>query len=89
MLKLPHKFINNDFAEFLSFLFPFEESEKEETQRAITGAGSVRELANDYQLVILHSLDLGDILKLLAGKGTLRYTKNRITSLTIFRTLNT
>jgi hypothetical protein len=29
----------------------------------------VQELANDYQLRILHSIDLGDILKLLEEKG--------------------
>jgi hypothetical protein len=38
-------------------------------QRPITGEGSLQEWANDYQLRILHSIDLADILKLLADKG--------------------
>jgi hypothetical protein len=67
--NIPHKFINDDFVGFLSFLVPLEENDEAKNQRPITGEGSVQEWANDYQLLILHSIDLGDILKLLVGKG--------------------
>jgi hypothetical protein len=33
--------------------------------KSITGESSLSELANDFQLLILHSIDIGDILKLL------------------------
>lgn len=62
-------FINDDFVSFLSFLIPLEAKDEAKNQRPITGEGSVQEWANNYQLRILHSIDLGDILKLLAGKG--------------------
>jgi hypothetical protein len=67
--EISRKFINDDFVSFLSFLIPLEESDQAKNQRPITGEGSVQEWANDYQLRILHSIDLTDILKLLADKG--------------------
>jgi hypothetical protein len=61
--KIPNKFINEEFLGFLAYLLPLDESARLK-QRPITGEGSLQELANDYQLLILHSIDLGDILKL-------------------------
>ena len=66
---IPHRFLNDDFVSFLSFLIPFEEDDEARNQRPITGEGSVQEWANDYQLRILDSIDLGDILKLRASEG--------------------
>jgi len=65
---IPHKFINEDFLGFLSFLVPLDEGAQVTKQRMITGEGSLEELANDFQLLILHGIDLDDILKVL-GKG--------------------
>lgn len=67
--KIPHKFINDDFVNFLSFLIPLGENHSSENQKPITGENSLQEWANDYQLRILHSIDLRDILKLLEEKG--------------------
>jgi hypothetical protein len=68
-IKLPSKFISGDFVSFLSFLLPLDETEKIEKRRSIKGEGSLQELASDYQLLILHSIDLEDILRLLEEKG--------------------
>ena len=68
--RIPHKFINYDFVSFLSCFLPLDESAKKRKQRPITGRDSVQALASDYQLLILHSIDLGDILKLLKEKGS-------------------
>jgi len=73
--KIPHKFINADFVDFLSWFTPLEEKGESKNQRPITGEGSMQERANDYQLRILHSIDLGDILKLLEDKGCVEIHK--------------
>jgi hypothetical protein len=64
-IKIPSKFISEDFVSYLSCLLPLDESELTIRQRQITGEGSLSELANDFQLLILHSIDLVDILMLL------------------------
>lgn len=74
---IPHKFINDDFASYLSFLIPLEENDKATNQRPIAGEGSLQEWANDYQLRILHSIDLDDILKLLRDKGHVEIYKEQ------------
>lgn len=73
--KIAQKFINDDFVDFLSWFVPLEENDESGNQRPITGQGSVQEWANDYQLRILHSIDLGDILKLLDDKGCVEIHK--------------
>jgi len=67
--RIPGKFINDDFVNFLSFFIPLEKNNDTKNQRRITGEGSVQEWADDYQLRILHGIDLSDILKLLEEKG--------------------
>ncbi len=74
---IPHRFLNDDFVSFLSFLIPLEENDEARNQRPITGEGSVQEWANEYQLRILHSIDLGDILKLLASIGHVEIYKEQ------------
>ena len=67
--KIPHKFVNDEFVSFLSCLLPLDEGSQAVRRRPIKGEGSLQELTNDYQLLILHSTDLDDILKLLEEKG--------------------
>ena len=67
--KIPDKFVNNDFASFLSVLFHLGDSHETKYRRPIKGEDSVQEWADTYQLQILHSIDLGDVLNLLKNKG--------------------
>jgi len=50
--NISHKFINDDFVSFLSFLIPLEENDEAKNQRPITGEGSVQKWASDHQLCI-------------------------------------
>ncbi len=56
---------------FLSSLLPLEESNRV-IQRSITGERSLQKLVDDFQLSILHSLDLGDVLKFLEREGAVK-----------------
>jgi hypothetical protein len=67
--KIPHKFVNDEFVSFLSCLLPLDESSRAVKRRRIKGEGSLQELTNDYHLLILHSIDLGEILKLFNQTG--------------------
>jgi hypothetical protein len=70
--NIPRKFVNNEFVGFLSCLLSLHEDDKVTKRRPIKGEGSLQELANDYQLLILHSTDLGDILRLFGKMGFVR-----------------
>jgi hypothetical protein len=66
---IPHKFVNDEFVGFLSCLLPLDEGSQTVKRRPIKGEGSLQELTNDFQLLILHSIDLADILKLFKKMG--------------------
>lgn len=73
--KIPDKFINYDFFNFLNNTFPLEENGEIRDTRTITGGGSVQEWADYYQLWELHGIDLDAILKLLEDKGCAKIHK--------------
>jgi hypothetical protein len=66
---IPHKFVNDEFVSFLSCLLPLDEGSQAVKRRPIKGEGSLQELTNDFQLLILHSIDLVDILRLFKKLG--------------------
>lgn len=68
--KIPDKFVNSDFADFL-----LNTNELDRDARPITGGGSVQEWANYYQLWELHGIDLDAILELLDEKGCAKINK--------------
>lgn len=68
--KIPEKFINNDFANFILNINVLEENNVVRDTRPIKDAfGSVDEWANHYQLWESHGIDLDSILKLFRDKG--------------------
>lgn len=63
--KIPDKFINEDFANFLLNM-----NDLNRNERPIKDAfGSIEEWANHFQLWESHGIDLDDILELFKGKG--------------------
>ncbi len=66
--------MNDAFVGFLSSLLPLEERNGL-IQRSITGEGSLQELVDDFQLSILHGLDLGDVLGFLEREGAAKISK--------------
>ncbi len=72
--------MNEDFVNFLSFLLSLDENEQLEEQRLLRGEGSLQELVEDFQLTVLHGIDLQDVLKLLREYcgATLREKENYV-----------
>jgi hypothetical protein len=73
--KIPDKFINAGFADFLNNTFPLEEGKKERDTIAITGFASVKEYADHFQLQENYGITLDAILKLLDDKGCIEINK--------------
>ena len=74
--KIPDKFINGDFADFILNINVLEENDKVRDTRPIKNAyGSVEEWANHFQLWELHGIDLNAILKLFSEKGCVKVFK--------------
>ena len=67
--RIPDKFLNWDFADFLNNTFPLEVGNCERNLIEINGFGSVNEWANHYQLKEMHGITLDSALKLLDDKG--------------------
>jgi len=64
-MKIPDKFIDADFANFILNINVLEENGRAVDKRSIKDAfGSVEEWADYYQLASLHGIALDDILKL-------------------------
>ena len=74
--KIPDKFINNEFANFILNINVLAVSGKVVDKRPIKDAfGSVDEWANHFQLWELHGIDLDAILKLFSKKGCAKIFK--------------
>jgi hypothetical protein len=74
--RIPDKFINEDFANFLLNINVLSENDVYRDERPIKDAfGSVDEWADHFQLWDLHGIDLDAILKLLSDKGCARIFK--------------
>jgi hypothetical protein len=71
--EIPEKFINNDFADYISNTNVLEENGIVRDTRPIKGCyGSMQEWADHFQLMELHEIDLDSILKLLEDKGCVK-----------------
>lgn len=76
--KIPDKFINKDFADFIENINVLEALGKVVDKRPIKNAfGSVEEWANHFQLWELHGIDLDDLLKLFREKGCAKIFKKK------------
>jgi len=74
--KIPDKFINEVFANFILNINVLEVNDKVMDERPIKNAfGSVDEWANHFQLWELHGIALEAILKLFSDKGCARIFK--------------
>lgn len=68
--KIPDKFINIDFVNFIENINVLKAQGKVVDKRPIKNAfGSIEEWANHFQLWELHGIDLDAILKLFSEKG--------------------
>jgi hypothetical protein len=67
--RIPNKFLNRNFADFLNNTFPLEVGNREKNQIEITGDGSVAEYVFYFQLEEIHGITLDSVLKLLNDKG--------------------
>jgi hypothetical protein len=74
--KIPAKFLNDDFANFILNINVLEENGKVRDNRPIKDAfGSVQEWADHFQLWESHGVDLDAILHLLSDKGCVKIFK--------------
>jgi len=70
--KIPDKFINREFYDFLNNTFPLEEAHIERDLLRINGYNSDHEWADHYQLEEIYGITLNAILKLLNDKGCIK-----------------
>ena len=68
--KIPDKFVNSDFADFLLNI-----NDLDREAMPITGGGSLQEWADHYQLWESHGIDSDAILKLFDDKGCAKIYK--------------
>jgi len=74
--KIPEKFLNLDFVNFLANINVIEVCGKKIDKIPIKDAfGSIDEWANHFQLWEIHGIDLDSILKLFSDKGCAKISK--------------